>query len=226
MEPLIGAAGALAAAALTPGPNNFVVMRTAARRGLTGALSAIAGIILGSLAMLAVVVAGAGAAFAAVPRLRAALAVAGCSYLVFLGARLVAGAGAGAGAGAQGRLDAAPVRRPDRAAAVTVQRQARQEDLPAGATGLFGFQFVNPKSWILVLTVAAAAPAEGGPLAQFARLAPLFAVIPAAALLLWAALGVAAKGLAGGPAGAWLDRVLGGLLVVSALALLAEAWNP
>jgi threonine/homoserine/homoserine lactone efflux protein len=222
MEPLIGAAGALAAAALTPGPNNFVVMRTAARRGLAGALSAIAGIILGSLAMLAVVVAGAGAAFAAVPRLRAALAVAGCSYLVFLGARLVAGAGAGV----QGRLEAAPVRRPDRADAVTVHRPASQEDLPAGTAGLFGFQFVNPKSWILVLTVAAAAPAEGGPLAQFARLAPLFAVIPAAALLLWAALGVAAKGLAGGPGGAWLDRALGGLLVVSALALLAEAWNP
>jgi hypothetical protein len=37
---------------------------------------------------------------------------------------------------------------------------------------------------------------------------------------------VAAKGLAGGPGGAWLDRALGGLLVVSALALLAEAWNP
>ncbi|HEV3455700.1 MAG TPA: LysE family transporter [Thermoanaerobaculia bacterium] len=220
MEPLIGAAGALAAAALTPGPNNFVVMRTAARRGLAGALSAIAGIILGSLAMLAVVVAGAGAAFAAVPRLRAALAVGGCSYLVFLGVRLVAGAGA------QGRLDAAAVRRPDRADAMTVHRPAGQEDLPAGTAGLFGFQFVNPKSWILVLTVAAAAPAEGGPLAQFARLAPLFAVIPAAALLLWAALGVAAKGLAGGPGGAWLDRALGGLLVVSALALLAEAWNP
>ncbi len=62
MEALIGAAGAIAAAALTPGPNNFVVMRTAARGGLAGALSAIAGVVLGSLALLAVVVAGAGAA--------------------------------------------------------------------------------------------------------------------------------------------------------------------
>ncbi len=118
------------------------------------------------------------------------------------------------------------VHRPAVADAAPVRRPARQEDLPAGTAGLFGFQFVNPKSWILVLTVAAAAPAEGGPLAQFARLAPLFAVIPAAALLLWAALGVAAKGLAGGRGGAWLDRALGGLLVVSALALLTEAWNP
>ncbi len=206
MEPLIGAAGVLAAAALTPGPNNFVVMRTAARRGLAGVLPAIAGIILGSLAMLAVVLAGAGAAFAAEPRLRATLAVAGSLYLAFLGARLLAG-GADSAAAA-GRLE-------------------REEALPAGAAGLFGFQFVNPKSWILVLTVAAAAPAQAGPLAQFARLAPLFVVIPAGALLLWSAMGsAAAKRLKGHPGAVWLDRALGGLLVASALLLLAEAWNP
>ena len=173
MNGLIGAAGALAAAALTPGPNNFVVMRTASRRGLAGTLPAIAGVVLGSLAMLAVVVAGAGAASAAEPRLPAALAVAGCLYLVFLGARLLAGG-----------ADSAAASRPVRQA-----RPALRETLPAGTAGLFAFQFVNPKSWILVLTVATAAPAQGGPLARFARLAPLFVVIPAAALLLWSALG-------------------------------------
>jgi threonine/homoserine/homoserine lactone efflux protein len=218
MEALIGAAGAIAAAALTPGPNNFVVMRTAARGGVRGALPAIAGVALGSLALLAVVVAGAGAVFDAEPRLRAALAVAGALYLVYLGARLLAGGSGGGSAGGP----------------------ARAEELPAGVAGLFGFQFLNPKSWVLALTATAATPAGWGALARFGRLAALFAVIPTACLLLWAALGAATAATrkrlsggtggerphAGGRAGAWLDRALGGLLIASALLLLMEAWKP
>ncbi len=100
MEDLIAAAGALVAAALTPGPNNFVVMRAAARGGLIRALPPIAGIVLGSLALLAVVAAGAGAAFEAEPRLEPALAIAGCLYLVYLGIRLLA---SGSGAPRPGR---------------------------------------------------------------------------------------------------------------------------
>jgi threonine/homoserine/homoserine lactone efflux protein len=193
VEALIGAAGTIAAAALTPGPNNLVVMRTAARGGLAGALPAIGGIVLGSLALLAVVVAGAGAVFDAVPRLRAALAIAGCLYLVYLGARLLL-SGADAGTGSQVRL-------------------------PVGVAGLFGFQFLNPKSWVLVLTATAATPAGWGAVARFAQLGALFAVISTACLLLWATLGAAG----GGRAGPWLDRLSGGLLIASALLLLAEA---
>ena len=162
MEALIGAAGAIAAAALTPGPNNFVVMRTAARGGIAAALPAIGGVVLGSLVLLGVVVAGAGTAFEAVPHLRMALAIAGCLYLVYLGAQLLLG---------------------------TRNAAESQERLPAGVAGLFGFQFLNPKSWVLVLTATAATPASWSALARFGQLAALFAVIPTVCLLLWAALG-------------------------------------
>ena len=207
MDALIGAAGAIAAAALTPGPNNFVVMRTAARGGLAAALPAIAGVVLGSLALLALVVAGAGAAFDAVPHLRAALAIAGCLYLVWLGARLMRG-GADEGSG----------RAPVPEAQKTPRAADSQERLPAGVAGLFGFQFLNPKSWVLVLTATAATPAGWGGLARFGRLAALFAIIPTVCLLLWAAMGKATAA-----AGTWLDRILGALLIASALLLLAEA---
>jgi threonine/homoserine/homoserine lactone efflux protein len=219
MEALIGAAGAIAAAALTPGPNNFVVMRTAARGGIAAALPAIGGVVLGSLVLLGVVVAGAGTAFEAVPHLRMALAIAGCLYLVYLGAQLLLG---------------------------TRNAAESQERLPAGVAGLFGFQFLNPKSWVLVLTATAATPASWSALARFGQLAALFAVIPTVCLLLWAALGKATAaaaatakhegsgtGLAreasgataagGGRAGERLDRILGALLIASALLLLVEA---
>ena len=246
MEALIGAAGAIAAAALTPGPNNFVVMRTAARGGIAATLPAIGGVVLGSLVLLGVVVAGAGAAFEAVPHLRMALAIAGCLYLVYLGAQLLRG-------GSRGGTERAPA--PAALAAqdgkpmenVQAARETRnaesQEQLPAGVAGLFAFQFLNPKSWVLVLTATAATPASWSALARFGQLAALFAVIPTVCLLLWAALGkataTAAKhegpgtGLAreadgataagGGRAGERLDRILGALLIASAILLLAEA---
>ena len=198
MDALIGTAGLVIAATLTPGPNNLVVMRAAARAGFAAVLPAIAGIVLGSLALLALMVAGAGAVFEAEPRVQAALAVAGCLYLVFLGARLLAG-----GAG----------------------DQPSEEALPAGVAGLFAFQFLNPKSWVLVLTATAAAPAGAGALATFVQLAVLFVVISTLCLLLWSAFGRAlARHLQRRPLRVALDRTLGALLIVSALLLLTSTW--
>ena len=59
MDALIGVAGIVLAAAITPGPNNFVVMDAATRHGLAGAVPAIVGVLLGSAALITVVLAGA-----------------------------------------------------------------------------------------------------------------------------------------------------------------------
>ena len=87
---LLEAAGLLVAGAITPGPNNFVVLREAGRGGWRGAASAILGIVAGGLAILALASFGVGAGLAAEPRLVAVAAVAGCAYLVVLGVRLLA----------------------------------------------------------------------------------------------------------------------------------------
>lgn len=63
MTSLLAIAGLLFVAAGTPGPNNLVVMRTAAAAGFIGALPAVGGVVLGGLALLAVVATGVGAAF-------------------------------------------------------------------------------------------------------------------------------------------------------------------
>ena len=105
-------------------------MTAGARAGITGAFPALAGIILGTLAMTTVVVFGAGAAFAAEPRLRTAITAAGCLYLAWLGLQSVRGKRGDAGEGSP-----------------------RETRLPSHAAGLFFFQFLNPKAWAMVLTV-------------------------------------------------------------------------
>jgi threonine/homoserine/homoserine lactone efflux protein len=190
MQALLGVAGLVLVAAITPGPNNLVVLRAAVRAGVIGALPAIAGIAAGSVALLGAVGAGAGAAFAAEPRLRAIIGVAGCLYLAWLGIRLL---------------------RPRR-------NEPPAGQLPTGAPALFGFQFLNPKGWVMVLTATSAAP--GVPLWQ---LAALFALIPLVCLLAWALLGSAISGALARPVVAVrFDRVMGALLLASAVALAAD----
>ena len=196
---MIGAAGLIAVAAITPGPNNLVVMRAASHCGFMGALPAIAGILAGGLAMLLLVMAGADVVFAAEPRLYRGITVGGVMYLCWLGGSLLIGSFA-----KPGRHGATPTRA-----------------LPAGAAGLFGFQFLNPKSWVMVLTVTSAVRGGAEASQVFLPLAALFTVIPALCLALWCALGVVMATCLDRPrVRSRLDRVMGLLLLVSALLLV------
>jgi threonine/homoserine/homoserine lactone efflux protein len=189
-----GVAGLVAIAAVTPGPNNVIVLQAASRLGIRGAAPAIAGVVLGGLVVLAVALAASDAALAASPGLHTAVNVAGCSYLVWLGLGLVRHAG---------RRSDGPAR-----------------GLPATSVpGLFAFQFLNPKSWVMVMTAIGAMPA-GAPVWP---LAVVFTAIPAACLTLWAVAGAAlARSLARPWIAAWVDRGMGALLVATALALVAS----
>ena len=202
-QTVLGTAGLLIAGAITPGPNNFIVMREAARAGWRGAVPAIAGIVLGSLALLLLASAGLVAALAAEPRIGTAVGVAGCLYLAVLGARLAA---------ARPRDGDDPAGEPPA--------------LPAGVWGLLTFQFLNPKAWLLVLTVTASAHSSLGPHRALPLLAGLFVVVPAACLGLWSWAGVALTRWLRRPAlRARVDRAMGVLLVVSALLLLLDVWR-
>ena len=199
MDRLLALSGLLCVAAITPGPNNLVVLRAAARAGVRGAMPAILGIVLGGLSLLAVMLLGAGAVFAAHPLLRQWIGASGSLYLVWLGLSLCAG---GIGPPKNGTASLQPT-------------------LPAGTLGLIGFQFLNPKSWVMVLTALAALPAHAP--RDYLPLAGLFVLIPAFCLLLWAALGARlARWLARPAVRRGTDIVMGALLVACAGLLLIE----
>ena len=195
MEPLLAVAGFVSVAALTPGPNNLIVMAAAARGGLAAAAPAIAGVVAGSIALLALVWSGAGAAFDAAPALRGALTLAGALYLVWLGVDLIRRGGGDGG--------------PAMAA------------LPAGTVpGMAAFQLLNPKSWVIVLTATAAA--HGDMAGGLGGLVVLFASISGICLTLWALAGAAiTERLTRPGASRRFDRAMGALLIASALLLLA-----
>jgi threonine/homoserine/homoserine lactone efflux protein len=194
-------AGILFAGAITPGANNFVVLHQAARAGWRRALPAMIGVLTGGIALLILISTGVGALLTAEPRLAKVLGVLGCLYLGFLGCRMM------------------------------VPRSAHGEksegSFPQASTwSLFTFQVLNPKSWLLLVTVSITAQGQLGSMPALPALIVLFAVISAACLSLWSWLGIGFHHLMASPsAQLYLDRVLGLLLMGCALALLVATWR-
>ncbi len=201
MESLIAVAGFIFAAAVTPGPNNVIVMAAAARAGLAGAVPAIGGILAGSLTLLALVWAGADTLFEAVPALRGTLLAAGVLYLLWLGGGLIWRSGGG-DIGNAGNT------------------RTGVQTLPASVLGVAVFQILNPKAWVLVMTATVAMPNGETGLAGLGGLAAMMVVIPAACLMLWAGAGaVIADRLRQPVARRRFDRSMGSLLIVTAVLL-------
>lgn len=192
MDSIAAAAGLLTVAAITPGPNNLIVMHAGAAR-VRDALPAVAGIVCGGLLVLSLAVAGIGAAIAAWPSLRLLATILGAGCLAWLGLSMAL--------------------RPQAAGAASTA-------LPHGFVTLTGFQLVNPKTWVMMLTLVAAVPSADAA-AAWLRLAPLAGAIPVPCLLLWAGFGRAlARRLGDAQTRGRVDRVLGLLLVACAAGLL------
>jgi threonine/homoserine/homoserine lactone efflux protein len=192
---LPGAIVLLLAASVTPGPNNLLILRIGLEHGLRAVLAPATGVVLGGVAMLLLSCAGLARAFAAHPWLRAATAICGAGCVMWLGVRLICGSGTAA-------------RAPVRSATGSARALLR----------MFLFQFVNPKSWLLVLTITAAASAAS---VSLATLVVLFIIIPYGCLALWAGGGSLAAGLLNDTgARVRFERSTGALLALSALLLL------
>jgi threonine/homoserine/homoserine lactone efflux protein len=159
MQNLLAAAGLITVAASTPGPNNFIVMRAAATNGLLRTLPLVVAIVVGSLAMLALVSSGSAIAVAEHPALGAALALVGGAYLIFLGLSI----------------------------AWHGVRDCRDSSTPAShgmrtPLGLFCFQLLNPKGWLMIVTAVSSGVA-------FTHLAIVIGTITTCCLLVWSWFG-------------------------------------
>ncbi|HUC17726.1 MAG TPA: LysE family translocator [Acetobacteraceae bacterium] len=187
----------------TPGPNNVMVMASAARYGVRRTLPHVFGIAFGFPLMLVLVGAGVGAVIVASPPLHRLFEMASALFMLWLAWR-IATAG------------------PPHAAAP----DSRARPLTFFEAALF--QWVNPKAWVIAVAAIAlytrgAQGLHAGFWIEITVIAAAFALICLPTLLGWAAFG---RG-----AGAFLRSELhfhlfnGAMAVLLVLALIPLAWG-
>ncbi len=199
METLLVVASIFAVGAITPGPNNLMVMAAGAKGGLAAAAPVICGVVAGGLLLLGLAWSGVAAAIAAEPRLRSVLTSGGAVYLVWLGGVTI------------------------RRARPIVARSASARG-GHGWLGVAAFQLLNPKAWLLVLTASAVVSTELEGARGLALLAGVYIVRSSISLPAWALAGSVIGGLVGDGRGRLgFERTMGGLLVALGLFLAADA---
>lgn len=193
MSSLLPVISVLFAAAITPGPNNIIVMQAGAR-GIAQAVGAVLGVVCGSMLLLVFTWFGFGLAASFVPAFTLILHILCGAYLAWMGFVLLA----------------------------REQATAMDAAVPSTPVGIAAFQLLNPKAWILVAAAVAAMPQEKG----LALLMILMIAVTGACLMLWALAGTAAARLFARPgARRVIDRMLGAVLLLSALGIAADVMN-
>lgn len=189
MDWLVGFVSFSLAMGLTPGPNNMLLMTTAADAGFARAVPAIAGVVLGFALMAAILALGPGLALESHPALHHALKIVGTLYLLWL-AWQVATATNGGGNGT--------------ARPFTFWRAML-------------FQWFNPKGWAAILGALTAFTVPGeDTVRQGLLMALLYLPLGTLSATSWAAGGaVIGTRLGDGPRLRWFNRVMAVLLVAS-----------
>ncbi|WP_161829844.1 LysE family translocator [Steroidobacter agaridevorans] len=129
MNSLLPVIGVLFAAAITPGPNNIIVMQAGAR-GMAPAIGAVLGVVCGSMLLLIVTWFGFGLATSVVPAFTLVLHILCGAYLAWMGFALL----------------------------MRERTSATDAAVPSTPLGIAVFQLLNPKAWILVAAAVAAMP--------------------------------------------------------------------
>jgi threonine/homoserine/homoserine lactone efflux protein len=112
-------------AAITPGPNNLMLMTSGVKYGFGRTLPHLVGVILGFALMIAVVGFGLAVVFKRFPIVLPIMRVAGSLYMLWLALKIAL---------------AKPI------------GQVEQGGRPIGFLAAAGFQWVNPKAWAMALT--------------------------------------------------------------------------
>jgi threonine/homoserine/homoserine lactone efflux protein len=116
-------------AGVTPGPNNLMLMTSGVKYGLRPTLPHMAGVILGFGLMIAVVGLGLDILFQRFPQILPIMRVAGSIYMIWLALKIAL---------------AKPI------------GEVEAGGRPIGFLAAAGFQWVNPKAWVMALSALAA----------------------------------------------------------------------
>lgn len=151
--------------AITPGPNNVMLTASGVNFGFRRTLPHIMGISLGFPLMVLAIGLGLGGLFETYPRIHAVLKVVGIGYLLWLSWK-IATAGRVADAGPKGK--------------------------PLNFLQAAGFQWVNPKAWIIAVgAIATYTTLQGDVIAEVALIAVVFVLATFPCVAIWTVFGTA-----------------------------------
>ncbi len=191
--------GFAAAASITPGPNNLLVMTSGLNHGIAASLPLVAGISFGFAVMVLAVGFGLGAVIKANPGLHTAAKIAGLGYMLWLAWKVATSPTTFETRAANGPEDARPL------------------SAIAGAA----FQWVNPKAWAVALSATAAFSTPGAEPDRLFWLAAIFAAVALASLTVWTAFGNFLRRLVDNPGAIFAFNVAMALLLVVSAAPIA-----
>lgn len=179
---------------ITPGPNNVMLTASGANFGFRKTIPHILGVLGGFSLVLFGVCAGLDVVFTRWPQLQTVLRWAGAAYLVYLGWRILRSG----------------------------EARAAESRKPLTALEAAGFQFLNPKAWMMTLTAAAMfLPRELGILTASSYMVGIMAVTNLPCITVWALFGSSMRGFLAKPAGRLtFNIVLSVALVVTGIAMV------
>lgn len=185
-------------AMITPGPNNLVAMSLSVGGNLRRTMAACGGIVSGTLCLVVVTWFGAASIFEAFPVLRIAIVGMGAAYLMWCGTALFLSAW------------------PDRA--------EQELLLPSSFWALAGFQFTNPKAWVLCAAAVSSAQIGDPGLTGLIALSAIFTIASVVSPSIWVGIGRLLTVRRGGTrAPPWITAVLGLALIATSAMLVASA---
>ena len=193
-----GAALFMLVSSITPGPNNTMLMASGVHFGYRRTLAHLMGVQLGFGFMLIAVGLGLHAVLAQFPAFYDVVRFAGGAYMVWMAWSL---ASARPAVQMQGDIAHSEPKVPAlQAASVHAAHPRRQalegaqdEARPLGFWGAVLFQWVNPKAWVMAVTIMSAYVPPGAGLLHIAPLGLMFAVLGFPCSSVWVGFGSALR---------------------------------
>jgi threonine/homoserine/homoserine lactone efflux protein len=173
---------------ITPGPNNVMLTASGATFGFRKTIPHILGIVAGFSVVLFGVCAGLDVVFTRWPAIQSVLRWVGAAYLIYLGWRILRSG----------------------------EAQDAHSRKPLTALQAAGFQFLNPKAWMMTLTAAAMfLPRELGVLTASSYMVGIMAVTNLPCITVWALFGSSMRGFLARPAGRMTFNIVLSLALVA-----------
>ena len=169
-----GAALFMLVSSITPGPNNTMLMASGVHFGYRRTLAHLMGVQLGFGFMLIAVGLGLHTVLSQFPAFYDVVRFAGAAYMVWMAWSLASA-------------------RPQFQEQAAIEQSVQNELKPLGFWGAVLFQWVNPKAWVMAVTIMSAYVPPGAGLLQIAPLGLMFAVLGFPCSSVWVGFGSALR---------------------------------